>query len=273
MAFLWFLPAFGLRPVAFPEAPIQAEVRRGIEVYRKGKGLDRVLQEDRKVVGWRKSELRRFETEQVVWVSPSLVSRWLGYLWAKEKWPEQELQTRWSTLRGQLDGRLTFIVELAKLPDPPGTPGALERLGEDPFADVRIVFTAGGSNLPMDPQPTPFLGLRFIREKGAIQPGERGILRQDLEPFKLAEVVSRQPIRTSWAAWHNRVPFGPALSPQFDPGIQEPLAPLGGYVKDWFLVQAPVPKDVYLYLNLQLRILSKDPERLANFELVGGKAR
>src|SRR5689334_4109662 len=99
-------------PVRFPVEPIQIEVCRGEEVYRAGKGIERTLMEDRQAIGyWFDGRVRK-DVEEAIWVSPTMVSRWLGYLQAKERWPKLELLNRWAALRDQLDGSLTFVVRL-----------------------------------------------------------------------------------------------------------------------------------------------------------------
>lgn len=104
------------RPIEFPADPIASEMLRGEKVYYQHKGIDRTLMEDRVAVGkWFDGKVKR-DTDQVIWLSPSMVSRWFGYLNAKEKWSRAELMTRWGAAVSALAGRMTFVAELFALP-------------------------------------------------------------------------------------------------------------------------------------------------------------
>jgi hypothetical protein len=105
-----------LRPLEFPTEPISSELLRGEKIYYQHKGIERTLLEDRVAVGkWFDGKVKR-DTDQVIWLSPSMVSRWLGYLNAKEKWSGSELLERWKRTARSLEGRLTFVAEFFALP-------------------------------------------------------------------------------------------------------------------------------------------------------------
>jgi len=54
--------------------------------------------------------------EIAVFLSPSLVSRRLGYLQAREGWTNDQLETRWQLARETLGGRLSFLVRVCSFP-------------------------------------------------------------------------------------------------------------------------------------------------------------
>lgn len=265
-----FLALLPFRPVAFLDQPIDAEVRKGIEVYRAGKGLDRVLQDDKAVLRTRLVRLSTEEIERVVWLSPSLVSRWLGYLWALEKWPDGELERRWKDLQGSLDGRLTYVVELASYPRDKG-PRSLEAAfqPDSTWEGLEFLLTADGSQLPMAPGPSGLLGLSRAPRGGEAAPGTHQALRIEPHVSRFASITAREPIRLSGLAWVSQTPLAPWLEPKSGSGWAEPLAPLGEYEKAWFLVQAPAPAGIHGYGDLQVRVLSRQPERCASFDMLG----
>ena len=98
------------------DLPIKAELIRGERIYRAGKGIDRTLMEDRIGLGtWFDGTSKR-EFNQAILVTPEMLSRWLGYLNAKERWSLEELSRRWIASKRLIDGRMVVIVDLYALP-------------------------------------------------------------------------------------------------------------------------------------------------------------
>jgi hypothetical protein len=254
-----------LKPIAFEIEPIGAEVLRGERTFLGGKGLPAVLAEDRQAVGiWFDGRARR-EVEDVIWVSPGLVSRWLGYLRAKEKWPDGELQSRWDKLRPVLDGRITFIVRLAALPrqDPldfgwTGAPGVRDA------RELRFMLAhlpPGGGH----PRGTLTFG---VHPESALEPRRL----QAPGVALLAWLQSRQWRDVVTQPWHLYVPFGGPLMGEFErvPSAWERL-PLGDNFGAMYLLQAETPATLYGAGTLEVRVFSPSKERVARFALVGGK--
>lgn len=270
MVSILFAAVLPFQAVHFGLQPLQKEVGKGISVYRMGGGLDRVLQDSKRVLTTRTVHFRVEELEQVIWLSPALVSRWLGYLWALEKWPDGELERRWGALRGALDGRLTFVVQLAKYPSGERTPDPLAMLElGGPFSGAEFLFTAGGSELPLAPGPSGAFGLSREPKGGNLAPWDATVFRREMRSGALAEIVSRDPIRTSDVAWIGYSPFGQLLSPVAGEELPMPLAPLGDYAKAWFLVQTPVPESIYVLGDMQVRVLGLGREKVAGYRLIG----
>ncbi|HVL39825.1 MAG TPA: hypothetical protein VM328_10595, partial [Fimbriimonadaceae bacterium] len=206
---------FLLRPVHFPPQPIQHEIERGIEVYRQGKGLERVLMEDRQIVGWWFNGKIKEGVEEVVWISPSLVSRWLGYLWAQEKWAGGELERRYGRLRARLRGQMWFMTRLSRLPK-------MDFLGEEepprPMSfkpePVRLLFTTGADL----PSPSTSFRLKVARRLGEPEPEfepHEG-LRVALAPVGLAEISGREWGALKGFPWYLTTHLLQELWPEFE---------------------------------------------------------
>ena len=58
--------------------------------------INRIWGEDRQTIGLWSNGYVKVPVEHVVWLSPSLVSRWLGFLSAREYWSDGELESRWT---------------------------------------------------------------------------------------------------------------------------------------------------------------------------------
>ena len=94
---------------AFPAEPIRSQVVVGAELAHAApnlslsdpvrspeprSGLGRIWKSDRKPVGWWSNGYEKKSVEHVTWLSPELISRWLGFLEAREFWRKDELQIR-----------------------------------------------------------------------------------------------------------------------------------------------------------------------------------
>src|SRR5579862_2939938 len=111
-----FLHQMGFPSAAFPEKPITDAVTAGRNVYRRGQGIDRTLLADRVTLGtWFDGRVRR-PVDTVTWVRPEVAARWFGYLAERDAWTNEVVQRRWSAARRELDGRMTFVAQLAAFP-------------------------------------------------------------------------------------------------------------------------------------------------------------
>lgn len=260
LATLAALLAIGV-PLEFPLEPIQTELARGEKVYYAGKGVDRIMMEDRQIIGrWFDGQLRR-DMDDVTWLSPNLLSRWLGYLNAKEKWSETELAQRWETLKESFNGTLSFVVQTYALP-------------KQGFFDL----TDGAESKPRTALQVRF-AVSWLSEAGSgdnrhqetavgQKKKEAPLLLQDpfvsnLGIFRGYDLGSID--RWPWYALDQR--FDP-LAPEF--GTRRPTeydGVVGDYVRAVYLVQAPVPEEGIPAKNLELRVFAEGKEPIARFDL------
>ncbi len=228
------LACLALEPLAFPTVPIASEVEGGRQSAAKGRPLDAIFQKDRKAIGkWSNGGVAT-AVEHVILLSPSLVSRWLGYLERKQWWDATEKQVRWNLLKYDLDGRLTFLVRLSAYPK-----RAVADLSEEISAKVEnvsqvsLVVTAGGQKID---RTVARLALWQSRE------------RSDFE-------------RYHW--WLDAEMLRPLVPDTSGPQSEPPL-PLGDFFAAWYLVQAPLLPECHK--GFELRVLSDHKERVAAFK-------
>ena len=256
------------KPVDFPAAPIPSEIDAGVRTYALGKGLDRLYQDDRRVVGiWFDGRQHR-DADQVLWISPSLVSRWLGYLEAKEKWPAGELESRWASLRKSLGGRMTFVVRLCSMPKMDVLEGEIGSPA-DPceIKDVRFLWTSSKSSLPDAPDRM------MIRVPGAeIHAPEFGKrapagLNADPAVYMISERRSDDAGKVLQEDWWMQVPFFEPLQPEFGKECLDEMMFCGDFHCRTYLVSLYVPSEPIESNRFELRIFSPRKERVARFSL------
>lgn len=264
--------ALPLKPVDFPSAPLAAEVDKGVRTYSLGKGLERLYMDDRQVVGvWFDGRLHR-DADHVVWISPSLMSRWLGYLDAKEKWPAGELEKRWGFLRKSLGGRMTFIVRLCALPKI----DILEQevaLPADPcdMTKVRFLWTSNRSEL------SAVQDRELIHVPGAVERlpafGKRVPIGLNSDPsvYLVSEHRADTANKVFQEDWWMRVPFGESIQPEFAKECMEEMAFCGEYHSRTYFVSLPIPEEPIEANRFELRIFSPRKERVAKFSLFSKK--
>ncbi|MBI1757208.1 MAG: hypothetical protein HYR64_08900 [Fimbriimonas ginsengisoli] len=232
-----------LRPVDFGPAPIAAELRRGEAIAAKGKGIERTLLEDRVAVGrWFDGRSKR-DVEEIVWLSPRMVSRWLGYLRRREGWTDAELDGRWAAARVALSGKLSFVVRLASLPrlDPlleeDGPPGAPEEMDS-----IRISFAPlGAKGQPPSYEPLAATVLAH---------------RQDREPAEALKI-----------AWHQTAPLAPILGEEFGPPEAGEGYEFGESRSTVWLASCPLPTDLWTHPGFAVQVAGARRTRAAHFRL------
>lgn len=259
-----------LKPLDFPETPIARHLDEGVRVYRHGKGLDRLYVDDRQVTGsWFDGKSNR-GVDQAVWISPSLISRWLGYLEAKEKWPSGELERRWIRLRQDLGGKLTFVVRVCAMPKVDLLEGEIDRWSPRPDpTQVRFLWTSSPEDLPSIPPRMDFVDL--VRAGSLPLNASRrvtGGMRIEPKSCLLTDLWSRQSAEVLQDDWWRRVPFGEPLRPEFEGPLAETPIPLGEFRSATFLVTVPIPEGPLAGPTFELRAFSPAKERIARFELL-----
>lgn len=265
----FLLLAAPMKPIDFPQAPIAKEVWAGVRIYSQRKGLDRLYLDDRRVVGLWFDGKRKVEADHVLWLSPSLMSRWLGYLEAAEKWPHGELEARWSSLRASLGGRLTFVIRLCSMPRVDFLEG--EATCSPDFAEsshVRFLLTASEVELPERAARHELLGVN-VGTGRAPKPLQAAKEALRIDPWT-AELSSRRARDASSVLkedWWQRVPFARELTPEFASPTSEVGYPLGDYRCNTYLASSPLPKEPFPASGFQFRVFSPKKERIAKFSV------
>jgi len=250
------------KPLAFPPEPIQSELTRGAGIYYDQKGVERVFQEDRAAIGrWYDGNVKR-DTDEVIWLSPSLISRWLGYLNAREKWSIEELHARWHKLANVLDGHLTFVVELYALPKE----SFLDLTNEEPSkpetaTKTRFLITWPSKD-ELDEQQHSEI---HYRKKIAI---DRRLDRLEPEVAPLALFKSYDLDGVNRWPWYTLDPIFEPLTPEFSerkPGTYDAI--VGDYIRAIYFVQVPIADKAMQARQLQVRVFVPGKEPVACFDL------
>lgn len=98
----------------FGEAPIAAEFAEGQKIYAKKKGIDRTEKDARVVIGnWFDGE-RLQVVEEAVFLTPGLLSRWLGYQQASGT-SKEDVDRSWKQFTAQFEKQPSTFIRLARL--------------------------------------------------------------------------------------------------------------------------------------------------------------
>lgn len=262
-----------LRPVDFPATPIAGQLDEGVRVYRYGRGLDRLYQADRQSTGTWFDGKRKQGVDYVLWLSPSLISRWLGYLEAKEKWPSGELERRWERIRQDLGGRMTFIVRSCSMPRIDALEGEIAQPAPTlDAASIRFLWTSSPSPLPSVAARLPMVGLirggePALDSSRRVPPG----LRIEPSVCLVGERWSRLASEVLREDWWQRVPFGEPLRPELDSPDSGYRLPLGEFYSATHLVTLPLPATGWESPEFELRTFRPGKEQVARFSLFQSK--
>lgn len=240
------LCALALLAVAFPDSPLVDQVALGralaakeprlqlADLFRAPEprtSISRIWGKDRQVIGDWSNGYVKVPVEHVVWVSPSLVSRWLGFLSEREHWEDGDLGARWNGIAALIGQKRMFVVQLTAFPKMP-TYGVsdYERTSPEEIENVRFVYTSG--------------------EKVVRMQAERIAQRQSRDRRALEDFP-----------WWHQVSFGEFLTGEFEQTHAEPPLPLGDYHRAWYLVSVEGFEDA----KFEVRVLSRRKERVARF--------
>jgi hypothetical protein len=98
----------------FGESPIEAEFLEGQKIYARKKGIDRTEKDARVVIGnWFDGE-RLQVVEEAVFLTPGLLSRWLGYQQASGT-SKEDVDKSWQQFTSQFAKRPSTLIRLARL--------------------------------------------------------------------------------------------------------------------------------------------------------------
>lgn len=101
----------------FGPTPISSEVEAGSQAFLEGKPWQTIMAKDRSFISYRNEAPFVLKgSEEVIWLSPSLVSRWMGYRMAREGWTPEELNQNWNQARQFCGNGATFLVKLVAVP-------------------------------------------------------------------------------------------------------------------------------------------------------------
>ncbi len=240
------LCAIALFVAAFPEAPLADQVALGRSMATKEPRLkladlfrspeprssvSRIWGEDRQTIGLWSNGYVKVPVEHVVWLSPSLVSRWLGFLSAREYWADGELQSRWTPIAKEVGDRRLFIVQLTAFPKKPTYEiGDSERTTPEEIENVRFVYTSGAKS-------------------------------ERMEAVRIARWQSRDRFELDGFPWWQHIELGRYLTGEFEKSVVEPPLPLGDYYRAWYAVWVTGASDA----TFEVRALSRRKERVAKF--------
>ncbi|MBX3119236.1 MAG: hypothetical protein KF784_09235 [Fimbriimonadaceae bacterium] len=224
---------------AFPEAPIPHELVRGVSVFKAGKGLDRVLMDDRKAFGqWFDGKIRR-DVDEVLRLSPALMSRWLGYLAAEEKWTPSKVAARWDKIKAELEGNHWFVVRLSAFPKLDlldGSPS--DSANASTLDNVRFQITLNGRKLPMSQTLDPIFG--YVPTHGRMPENYEKVRYVTTHIKNGPRVQTRHWKDIGGFSWVEPTALADILLPEFyEPKLVGGL-PLGEYFATWYLVSTPV---------------------------------
>ncbi len=249
-------------PFQFPSEPIPSEMARGERVYYQRSGIERTLMEDRVAIGrWFDGRIKR-DTDQIIWLSPRMVSRWLGYLNAKEKWPKAELYRRWSEMARVLDGKMTFVADIYALPKKEDFLDLMEGAPTKPETalNIRFLVTYLTDEERDDSQHVEALTWRrelkspLEREEPRVAP---------LAVFKGYDLDSVQ--RWPWSALDEAfTPLSPEFSP-LKPTVYDGV--VGDHIRAIYVVQATIPDKPMPWDRFEVRVFAAGKEPVGKFKL------
>lgn len=94
--------------------PIEAEFNEGKRIYAQKKGIDRTEKDARIVIGKWFDGTRIEPVEELIFLTPGLLSRWLGYQMSAGA-AKEEIEASWSKCSAQFSGKGMAMIRLARL--------------------------------------------------------------------------------------------------------------------------------------------------------------
>jgi len=250
-------------PISFPERPIDAQVVAGEHVLESRKSIDWVFGDDCHAFGlWFDGKQERY-TDEAIWISPDVASRWLGYLRMKEGWGQDELQARWKQIRAALDGRITVAVRLDSFPrQDPLEFGNYEAGTEARAGDARFDVTFELA------KPVEGAGEPLASEKGSALANtyslECDTRRLELcESYDWRELISRQ--------WYEASDLRAAFAGQFEGSGKWTGVALGDCYQAWYWVSVPASAGIRAAKAFTLMLFQKGRTVRVEFSLMEPK--
>lgn len=260
------------RWLAFGPEPLPDQVAAGRALCAQGKGIERTLRDDRAVIGvWFDGRIKD-DVESMIWISPRMASRWLGYLQEQEKetWPPGEMQRRWDAIRSFVGARLCFVVRLSAMPRLRGLDMASE--GVPSAADIdhpEFLLTSG----PGYAFPKPSAFDRILRGDRSPWLYPKGFqARVPLpEPVRateerlLARWQARDRGRLEKYVWFQDLPVRDAFSAKGQTFERDAGYGLGDYGSAWYWVAFDLSRMRGLEGGFDVWVLTPNKERVGSF--------
>lgn len=226
--------------LTFGPVPLPDQVAEGKRIYAQGKGIERTLKDSRSVIGvWFNGRIKD-DVESIIWVSPGMASRWLGYLEVQAKWPADETQKRWDAIRSQVNGRLCFIIRLSAMPRLIGLD--MESEGKPSMADVanpEFRLTSGpGYSYPRSRLVDRILKTSRLHSypSSLAAPDPLPDPIPPVESRELAQWQSRDRFKLDRYQWFQDLPFHSAFEKTGQELERDSGYGLGDYGSKWFWV-------------------------------------
>jgi len=257
--------------LTFGPVPLPDQVAEGKRIYAQGKGIERTLKDSRSVIGvWFDGRVKD-DVESIIWVSPGMASRWLGYLGAQEKWPKSEIQQRWDLIRRQLNGRLCFVVRLSAMPrlvglemDSEGKPSAAD------IANPSFRLTSG----PGYPFPHRKLLDRLLKSpKSPTYPSALEAIDPLPDPSspvefrELANWQTRDRFKLDKYAWYQDLPICSAFKRANEEPEKDQGYGLGDYGAKWYWVAFDPAQLQVCAGGFDVWVVTANKERVGSFRL------
>lgn len=206
--------------------------------------------------------LFREDVEEVIWLSPRLLSRWAGYMAAKEKWPENVQRERWEKLCDLVSDRCIFVVRLSAMPRVSALSDDEERPSFKDLDQIRFQLTIDGSGLPRPPLKY-FIGIKdYEPEIGW------AVNAASLDAYPFATLRGRDRGALAGFHWWEATPLRWVFGSEFEPSLPSGYgSPLGFYRSDWYWVEADLSSMSAAVSDFQFRIFSPSKERVASFSI------
>jgi hypothetical protein len=141
--------------------PIHAEFEEGKKIFQHKKGIDRTEKDARIVLGqWFDGE-RLEPVEEAVFLTPGLLSRWLGYQKSAGT-PQDDIDMSWSKCYSQFSGKNMAIIRLARLCTVDMVDGDVDNSGNPAALDhVKIQIRQGSKSW----SPVSFRTVQDIQQR------------------------------------------------------------------------------------------------------------
>ncbi len=208
----------------FPISPINAELKIGNYFAEKDYLIQDLYFFDKVNFSNRLDRPGEHKYMEMIWISPRLLSRWLGYIQRKENLSDLELKHRWNMLSEYCESKLLFVVQNVSFP-----------------YKAKMSFDI---NRPADSLLNKKLTYSLLYNKETLRP-----VVKDLEAWKF-----RKEERMSDFQWWLYQPFSLAISPKNMSEKKQPMFQLGDKYVWWSLLEFDVKgsKNRKKYIKMEI---------------------
>ncbi len=216
----------------FGESPLPADFDEGQKIYNRKKGIDRTEKDARIVIGkWFDGDRVR-DVEEAIFLTPGLLSRWLGYQQASGN-TKDSVTKAWKQYSTQYAAKSLTLIRLARLGTVDPVDGDVQYSTRvDALDNVRIEMRQEGQEW----QPVSYRVVQDIQER---QPAD--VLRETWDQ-----------VLAAFSAWPS-APSGNSLMPEVKWGMNRRVS---------LLAETPTEP---LGSKCELRFVEKDRTRVIPF--------